>query len=393
MRRPSAVDESFLEDALRGFDARGLFRKIRYLERLDPVHGMMDKKPVMLFCGNDYLGLSFHPRVIAAFKKAADLYGTGAGAARLTSGSSSFHELLERKLAGFKNKERALVFSAGYMANVGVLTALAGAEDLIVMDKLCHASLVDGARLSGAAVRIYPHGNYGRCEDILEKNENFRRKIIVSESVYSMDGDVADPAELVRIKDKHGCLLIVDDAHGTGVLGPTGRGACEGEDNGDKIDVLVATLSKALGCCGGFAAASDRMVQYLINCSRPFLFSTALPPAVCAAAVEAVSVLEEDRSLHQRLWENVRRMRSGLESVGVNVSGESPIFPIILGDERRALRLSEKLLEQGYWVPAIRPPTVPKGKSRLRLTVSAAHNNEDIDCFLRSFGRFFNENE
>jgi glycine C-acetyltransferase/8-amino-7-oxononanoate synthase len=379
----SQSPDAFLDNDLEAILERNLYRKVRTVERTSAVKALINGQAVCLFCGNDYLGLSFHPRVIQALKEAAGRYGTGAGAARLTSGNSTIHEKLEQKLAALKNKEKALVFSAGYMANLGILTALAQTEDLIVMDKLCHASMVDAARLSGASVRIYPHKNYHRCEEILKKNATYRRRILVTESVFSMDGDTADIPELIRLKGKYGCLLVVDDAHGTGVLGLHGGGAAEDPEQSGHIDIVMGTLSKALGCLGGFAAGSAKMIDYLINFSRPFIFTTALPPALCSAALEALDVLKTESGIFEALWQNVRQMRTGLSEAKFSYGeSESPIFPVILGDEKASVELSETLLIKGFLVPAIRYPTVPKGKARLRLTVSAAHKPDDIDRFL-----------
>lgn len=375
--------DAFLEEDLEKIAAGNLYRKVRTVERTGAVKAVIDGRTTCLFCGNDYLGLSFHPRVIQAFQAAVGKYGAGAGAARLTSGNSAVHEKLEQKLAVLKNKEKALVFSAGYMANLGILTALAQAGDLIIMDKLCHASMVDAARLSGATVRVYPHKNYQRCEALLENNPAYRRRILATESVFSMDGDTADIPELIRLKEKYGCLLAVDDAHGTGVLGHHGGGVAECPEQSQHIDIVMGTLSKALGCLGGFAAASARMIDYLINFSRPFIFTTALPPALCSAALESLAVLKTEPEIFDALWRNVRQMRGGLAAAGFSYgASESPIFPIILGGEKEAVQLSEALLEKGFLVPAIRYPTVPKGKARLRLTISAAHSKEDIDQLL-----------
>ncbi len=373
------MNRIFFEDELSELAAHDLYRKIRTLEKTKGAHAVFEGRDLLLFCGNDYLGLSKDRRVLAAFQEAAADYGVGSGAARLISGTTALHTRLEERIAESKKKESALVYSAGYLANLGVLTALAGEKDLIVMDKLCHASLIDGARLSGATVRVFPHKNYGRLEEILEKNEEHRKRIIVSDTVFSMDGDLADLPGLVRIKEKYDCLLIVDDAHGTGVLGLKGGGAAEDLGLEAKIDVITGTLSKAVGCLGGFAAASKTVIEYLVNFSRPFIFATSLSPALCAAALEAFKIFEEDAPLRHKLWQNIQKINDGILSLGFS-SPEitSPIFPIILGDEKKALEASESLLQQGIFVPAIRPPSVPKGSSRLRLTVSAAHSEEDI---------------
>ncbi len=378
--------ESLLKEELAQLKSKNLYRRFRILEKLagpDPrersTHASFQGRELLLFCGNDYLGLSAHPRVIEALKKAADQYGTGAGAARLISGTTDAHARLEEKIAQVKKKERALVFGSGYLANVGILTALAGKGDLILMDKRCHASIVDGARLSGAQLRVYPHLDFFRAEKILRKAACFQKKFLVSETVFSMDGDLADLRRLTEIKKKHGALLVLDDAHGTGVLGTNGGGAAEDLGIESEIDVLMGTLSKAVGCLGGFAAASEPVIDYLINFSRPFIFATSLPAVLCAAAHEAFCVMQEEPRLRHRLWQNIQRFHEGMVRAGF-VMGPilSPIFPLIIGGEKESLEISNRLLEQGILVPAIRTPAVAKGKARLRITLSAAHQPEDI---------------
>ncbi len=398
------MDLSTFEEELAELNNKNLFRRLRTLEPGTGVTAFFRGKEILLFCGNDYLGLSRHPRVIQAAQNALKYHGTGSGAARLISGTSDQHTRLEEKLAAFKNKDQAVVFSAGYLANLGVLTALAGEKDLIVMDKLCHASLIDGARLSGAEVRVFPHKNYARCEEII-KVEGGRSKVevgskdfpstldprpsaskilLVTDTVFSMDGDLADLTELARIKEKYGCLLIADDAHGTGVLGLFGRGLAEDQRLEGQIDIVTGTLSKALGTLGGFAAGSSLMIDYLINKARPFIFATSLPPVLCAAALEAIWVIESESEIRRKLWRNVQILHEGLQKQGWPMGPiTSPILPLLIGDEKKALQLSEALLEQGILIPAIRTPTVPKGKARLRITVSAAHDETHIQKLLK----------
>ncbi|MBI4114954.1 MAG: 8-amino-7-oxononanoate synthase [Candidatus Omnitrophica bacterium] len=366
-----------LTEDLEELKSKGLFRTLRTLSNIRGTHATWKDKEIILFCGNDYLGLSRHPRVIAKAREALQKYGVGSGAARLISGTSDLHTRLEEELARFKKKETALLYGAGYLTNVGVLSALAGQKDLIVMDKLCHASLIDGAKLSGATLRVFPHKNYEKCEEILKKGAGFRKRLLVSDTVFSMDGDLADLAELGRLKEKHKTQLIVDDAHGTGVFGPEGRGVTEG-------DVIVGTLSKAFGVYGGFAAASQSIIETLINFSRSFLFATASPPAFAGAALESLRLIQEDSSLREKLWQNVDKVKAFFRKKGIVSESESPIFPIIVGDENEAVRVSNELLRQGILIPAIRYPTVSKGKARLRLTVSAAHTEEDLEKLFKT---------
>jgi 8-amino-7-oxononanoate synthase len=383
------VPSSILEEELLLLQQKNLYRKCRVLKESSGTRATFEGREVLLFCGNDYLGLSQEPRVIAAAKQAAERYGIGSGAARLISGTSDLHVQLEEKIAQLKNKESALLFTAGYLANLGVVTALAREKDLLVMDKLCHASLIDGARLSGAQVRVFPHKNYVRCEEILESAKGFGKKILVSDTVFSMDGDLADFKELVRLKEKYDALLILDDAHGTGVFGSKGSGLPEDPALAKKVDVTVGTLSKAFGCIGGFATGSKKTMEYLINFSRPFIFATAMPPMICAAANEALEILSSDASRRERLWKNAKMLHVGLAECGFKMGSlESPILPIIIGDEAEALRLSEALLQQGILIPAIRTPSVPKGQARLRVTVSAAHEQRDLEQLLKLMRTF-----
>lgn len=373
-----------LQEELGEVRAKGLFRKLRTLSRIQGTHASWEGKEIVLFCGNDYLGLSQDERVKEAAREAIARYGVGAGAARLISGTSDLHTQLERELARFKTTERALIFGSGYLANVGALTALAGEEDLIVMDKLCHASLIDGAKLSGARIRTFPHKNYRRSEEILATAQGYRRKLLVSDSLFSMDGDWAELEELVRLKDRHGAILVVDDAHAIGIFGSRGQGLVDERYRG-RVDVTAGTLSKAFGVFGGFLAGSEEIVESLINFSRPFLFATSPPPALMAACLTSLRLIEEEPFLRERLWKNVDAVREFLRGKGRPSGYRSPILPIPVGDEKEAVRISEELLEKGVLVPAIRYPTVPRGKARLRLTVSAAHTDEDLE---KLFGAF-----
>ncbi len=373
---------SALGEELQDLKARGLFRKIRTLTDWRGTRARWEGEELLLFCGNDYLGLSQNPSVIEAASKALREYGVGAGAARLISGTTQLHTTLETQIARFKRKENALVFGAGYLANLGALTALAGEKDLIVMDKLCHASLIDAARLSGARLRIFLHKNYDKAREILKNSTGFRRRVLVSDSVFSMDGDLADLSELVRLKKGYDAVLLVDDAHGTGVLGREGRGATEGFEK--EIDVITGTFSKAFGVFGGFAAASGTLVQHLVNTARPFIFATAPPPSLMAAILESLRLISEAPALREKLWQNVKKVQNFLTRQGVETNPGSPIFPVLIGDEKEAVRISETLLEKGILLPAVRYPSVAKGKARLRLTVSAAHTDGDFEKLFRA---------
>lgn len=359
---------SILEE-LEELKAKHLYREIRELDNQDGTHALYQGKPVTLFCGNDYLGLSRHPRVKAAAIRAIEKMGVGAAAARLTSGSMPSHRKLEEKIAKHKGFDRALVFSAGYLANLGALTAIADEKTEIIFDKLCHASLIDAVKLSGAAYRVFPHADYARCEELLAKS-TATKKILLVESVFGMDGDVADLERLAQIKTKYNVLLFVDDAHGTGVVKINAM---------KKADIVTGTLSKAVGSIGGFVVASSAMADLILNRARPFMFATALPPMICEAAYEAFCVMEEEPGLHEKLWNNIRTVHARIQALGFQLEEpQSAVLPVIIGDEKKALEAFQKLLEQGIFVPAIRYPTVPKGKARLRITISAAHTENDI---------------
>jgi 8-amino-7-oxononanoate synthase len=386
---------------------KNLYRKFRVLEELKTTKAKIAGKDVTLFCGNDYLGLSQHPKLIGTFQKAAAEWGIGSGSARLISGTSKWHEALEGRIAQFLGKDRALLFSSGYLANLGVLSSLAGPNDLIVLDKLSHASLVDAAHLSKATVRVYPHKNLRYLERILESvipakagiqrsldpgvrrdDKRARRVWIVTDSVFSMDGDLAPLPELVELKNRYGAYLVIDEAHATGVFGPKGRGVSEHFGVSDSIDVHMGTLSKALGTVGGFVAGSTELIEYLINHARTFLFDTALPAPICAAALQAFDFVEQKSEFRATLWKRVSQLKKGLEKIGAPIlETESPIIPIVFGDELKTLKAAEFLLKEGFLVPAVRYPTVPKGKARLRITVSANHSESEIDQFVSAFKR------
>jgi len=345
--------------------AAGLYRTLRTVASAQGPRLVIGGREFLNFASNDYLGLANHPALKAAATAALDRYGVGAGASRLVSGNLAPYDELERKLAAFKGTEAAIVFGSGYAANVGTITALVGEADVVILDKLDHASIIDGARQSGATLRVYPHRNLQKLREILEGAGKFRRRLIVTETVFSMDGDSAPVAEIVELKDRYDAWLMVDEAHATGVFGPAGRGLAAGLD----VEITLGTLSKAFGCAGGFVAGSQTLVDYLRNRARSLIYSTALPPAVVAAASAAVDLVSgaDGRQRQARLWENVRALGAA-----------SPIHPVIVGDEAKAVELSRQLFEQGIFVPAIRYPTVAKGKARLRVSVSAGHTDQDI---------------
>lgn len=350
--------------------AAGLYRTLRTVVSAQGPRLVMEGREFLNFSSNDYLGLANDPVLKAAATAAIDRYGVGAGASRLVSGNLAPYDELEGKLAAFKGQEAALVFGSGYAANVGTITALVGEGDVVILDKLDHASIIDGARQSGVTLRVYPHRNLKKLREILEHAGKFRRRLVITETVFSMDGDLAPLAEIVELKDRYGAWLMVDEAHTTGVFGRNRRGWAEEVGVEDRVDIALGTLSKALGCAGGFVAGSRTLVDFLRNRARSLIYSTALPPAVVAAASAAVDLVagDEGRQRCERLWENIHAL-----------GAQSPIVPVIVGDETKAMELSRRLYEAGLFAPAIRYPTVAKGKARLRVTVTAGHTAEEVE--------------
>ena len=360
----------------------GLFRTMRLLQgEQQSSRVILDGREVLLLCSNNYLGLTNHPALKEAAIRAVECFGTGSGASRLVSGNMELHEALEARIAAFKGTEAALVFNSGYAANTGVIPAITGRGDVIFSDRLNHASIVDGALLSRARFVRYPHNDVNVLRGLLAGTEVAGRRLIVSDGVFSMDGDLARFAELVSLKKEFGALLMVDDAHGTGVLGDTGRGSAESINVMADIDIQMGTFGKALGSFGAYVAASREIVDYLINRARSFIFSTSLPPAVLAASIAALDLVDsaEGAKLRNKLADNVSFFRSALQKAGFNTMGsETQIIPIFVGEAVPTMEFSSRLLEEGLFVQGIRPPTVPSGSCRLRCTVMATHTKEDL---------------
>ena len=366
--------------------AKYLLRRLQPLESgTGPVVRMAGRE-ILLFASNDYLGLATHPDVVRAAVHAAQTYGAGSGAARLVSGSLPPHSQLEEALAHFKGTEASLTFGSGYLANIGVIPALVGRGGLILADRLCHASLIDGCRLSGADFRVYRHNDMAHLRSLLVKRRTSRRTVIVTDGVFSMDGDLAPLPDLAALAGAHDAQLYVDDAHGTGVMGPQGRGTVEHFGLEGMIPLQMGTLGKALGSSGAYIAGPSQTIQYLLHTSRSFLFSTAPSPASAAAAVAAIDVVRREPERRGRLWTNRKRLFEGLAAIGFALTAsESPIIPILIGCAEAALHFSEQLLAAGVYAPAIRPPTVPEKTSRIRVTVTAEHSADQIDRALLAF--------
>ncbi len=377
--------EALAGEVLERQRAADLWRELRWVEGPQGPWIRIGDQKVLLLCSNNYLGLAAHPALQEAAARAARDYGVGAGASRLISGSMRVHRELEEMLARWKHAEAALLFPSGYHANIGAICSLVGKGDAVFSDALNHASIIDGCRLSGATIHVYPHNDVDALRSALA-GSMARTKLVITESVFSMDGDVAPLPAIAEIAAKAGAILMVDEAHATGVLGPTGAGAAELFGLCDRIDVQMGTLGKALGTAGAFVCGSRALVELLVNRARPFIYTTALPPPIACAAAVAVDIARGASELRERLSAAAARLRHELRCLGYDVpEGLTPIIPVHVGESRRALALSQRLLEHGVFVQAIRPPTVPAGTARLRVTVMATHTREDLDHAVAAF--------
>lgn len=368
--------ERSLLDSLSAKKEKGLLRT------LHPIDWKQEKS---VFSSNNYLGLARDERLKKAAIQAIETYGTGSGGARLTTGNFLLHERLEASLASFKQKESAIVFSSGYLANLGVISALMGPGDVIFSDELNHASIIDGCRLSKARIVVYRHAD---MDDLRNKIRSAQetKKLIVTDGVFSMDGDIAPLPDIVEVAQTHGAWVMVDDAHATGVLGETGAGTAEYFGVSDRIQLLMGTLSKSVGAEGGYVAASRTVVDYLRNHARSFIFQTSLSPGVVASALEGIRIIREEPERRRRLLKNARLLRDGLTKLGFTlVEGITPIVAVMIGEAEKAVRFSARLEEEGVFAPAIRPPTVPQGSSRIRVTLMATHTQSEIDQVLTCF--------
>jgi glycine C-acetyltransferase/8-amino-7-oxononanoate synthase len=371
---------------LRQLDDRGLIRRIRALESATGPCVRLEGREVILLSSNDYLGLAVHPQVIQAAVRATERYGAGAGASRLVCGTLPPHQDLESALARFKDTEAALIYGSGYLANVGTVATLAGRGGVIFADRLCHASLLDGCRLSGADLRIFRHDDPSHLESLLKRRRANRPTVIVTDGLFSMDGDLAPLPDLSLLAQRYEATLYVDDAHGTGIMGMTGRGTLEHFKLEGLIPFHMGTLGKALGSSGAYVVGPKDLIQYLVNSSRTFMFSTAPTPGSAAAAAAAIAIVENEPDRRARLWTNRHRLYEGLRRLGfILTTTASPILPILMGEAADALAFAEALLDHGVFAPAIRPPTVPDGTSRVRVTVTSEHSTDQIDEALRAF--------
>ena len=382
--------DQFLHGELKSIDEAGLLRSLRRIETPQQIEVHSGDRELINFSSNDYLGLAAHESLRMAAQDGVEALGAGAGSARLISGSQTIAHELEAALAAFKQTEAALSFSSGYAAALGVVPALVGQGDVLVIDKLVHASLVDAARLSGAKLRVFKHSDLAELETILQwASGREGNTLVITESVFSMDGDLAPVRDLVQLKNRYGAWLMLDEAHATGLYGEDRRGIAEEMGVADGVEVQLGTLGKALGAAGGYICGSQALIDLLVNRARSFIFSTAPVPAQLAAAKRGVELVQsnEGEALRTRLWANVDALKNGLIQQGWKLPVvRSAILPLIIGDEREALALAERLREAGVWVPAVRYPTVARGAARLRVTVSAAHQPKHLDALLEALG-------
>ncbi|WP_299288733.1 glycine C-acetyltransferase [Thermoflexus sp.] len=388
--QPATVDKlAWIREELQALQEQGLYIHIRTIQSAQGPWLIVDGRRVLNFCSNNYLGLANHPRMREAARQAVEKYGVGPAAVRTIAGTLDLHLILEEKLARFKGVEAAISFQSGFNANLATIPALVGEGDAIFSDELNHASIIDGCRLSRARIIRYAHNDPGDLEaKIREHLGTFRRGLIVTDGVFSMDGDIAPLPEIVEIAERYHLMLMVDDAHGEGVLGRGGRGIVDHFGLHGRVDIEVGTLSKAFGVVGGYVAGRREIVEWLRQRGRPFLFSSAMTAADTAACIAAVEILEESTELVDRLWENTRYFKEEMRRLGFDL-GQSvtPITPVMLGDAHLAQTFSRRLFEEGVFAQAIGYPTVPRGKARIRVMISAAHSREDLDRGLEAFAK------
>ncbi len=383
---------AFVDQELEALREKGLFRTLRELQGPQQARSVFDGREVINLSSNNYLGLTTHPRLVEAAIRATEQYGAGSGSVRTIAGTMTLHEELEEKLAAFKHTEAALVFQSGFTCNSGIIPVLVEQGDAILSDELNHASIIDGIRLTRAERKIWAHADLDALETALQETQAARRRLIITDGVFSMDGDVANLPGIVDLAERYGAMVYVDDAHASGVFGRNGRGTIDHFNLHGRVHVQVGTLSKAIGSLGGYVASTHGLRDLLIQRGRPFLFSTSHPPSVTAACIAALDVLQEEPQLIDRLWDNTRYFKEGLQRLGLNIgASESPITPVIAGEGRKATRLSDRLFEEGVFAQAIGYPTVPDAKSRVRTIVTATHTRTDLDQALAAFEKVGNE--
>lgn len=370
----------FIDKELEELRQQGLYRSLRTVEGHQGPRITIDGKECINLCSNNYLGLANNPQLKKAAIDATQKYGTGSGASRLVCGNFKLYEELEDRLARFKKQQASLVFNSGYSANLGIITALAGRGDIVFSDRLNHASIVDAILLSRAEFKRYPHKDMAALEKMLKDAGGYKKKLIITDTLFSMDGDIAPLPDIVDLAKRFGAMVMVDEAHATGVFGENASGLAEHFGLTEEIDLHMGTFSKALGSLGGYAAGKRKLIEYLINKSRPFIYTTALSPAVVGASLAALDIVEKQKWMAKTLWVNAVTLKRGLLDLGFNLGGtESQIMPVLVGDPGRAVEFSKALFEEGVFIQAIRPPTVPQNEARLRITVMATHKKEDLE--------------
>lgn len=378
----------WINDELKEVHNKNLFRNLTEIQTGQSPEISIGGKKYILLASNSYLGLSVDPRVIKAAKDALEKYGTGSGGSRLVSGSSDLHRQLEEKIAEFKNTESAILFSSGYLANIGTISTMVGSDDFVYSDELNHASIIDGCRLSKANLRVYRHLDLNELDLLLSKDDINRKKLVVTDTVFSMDGDLVDLKQLSEICETHNAMLMVDEAHATGVLGKRGSGATEHFDVEDRVPIVMGTLSKAVGSLGGYIAGSTNLIDFIRNRVRSYIFDTSLPASSLAASIESIEIITTDKARRDHLWNIIAQFKTGLKDLGLNVlPSNSAVIPILTGDPEPTLRLADELRKEGVFTPAVRPPSVPPGKCRIRASLMSAHTEQHIQIALNAFGK------
>lgn len=376
----------FLDEALDNLRKNKIFRELTVIEGAQGPRVKIGGKEVINLSSNNYLGLNTHPKLKEAALEAIEKYGVGSGAVRTIAGTLDIHKKLEERIAEFKNTEAVVLFQSGELANQGTIQSIMGKDDVIFSDELNHASIIDGCRLSRAEIKVYPHKDMEVLENLLKEYKGTGKKLIVSDGVFSMDGDICPLPNIAELGEKYEAITMVDDAHASGVLGKNGRGTVDHFNLHGRIDIQMGTLSKAIGCMGGYIAGSKSLRDYLIHFSRPFLFSTSLPPSVPASILAAIDVLENEPEILDTLWSNVNFFKGELKNLGFDTGiSETPITPVIVGEASIAVKMSDRLLEEAIFGQSIGFPTVPRGKARIRTIVTAAHTKDDLSIALEKF--------
>jgi glycine C-acetyltransferase len=379
---------TFLGAELDNLRQQGLYRSLRILEDRQQATSHFDGRSVVNLSSNNYLGLTTHPKLIERAIQAIKEFGVGSGSVRTIAGTMAIHMELERRLAAFKKTEAVVVFQSGFAANAGTVSAILTKDDVIISDELNHASIIDGCRLSKAAIKVFPHKDVDAARKILQSLPATQRKLLITDGVFSMDGDLGALPELCALAEEFGCIMMVDDAHASGVFGKNGRGTIDHFNVHGRVDIQVGTLSKAMGALGGYVAGSKTLIEFLYHRARPFLFSTSHPPSVAATCLAAIDVLEQEPQIIETLWNNTRFFKSGLEKLGFNTGlSQSPITPVIAGEGATAMKLSDRLFAEGVFAQGIAFPTVARDKARVRTIVTATHTKDELQFALDKFAK------